>query len=138
MATYIQSEPSMGGTTLPTNAGELIRGDEWGIDNTLADCIIQSESITETVTSDDTQDQKGALVSQLDYDKRWDLSLTILCDSAKAPVTGDSSAFSVGDTTFAYAGHKWKLTSIQYTGSYNAKKQYSLTGFRTVNFPAQA
>ena len=131
----IESVPSMGGTTLPTNAGDLIRGNEWGIDNTLADCIIQSENITEEAITDQTQDQKGAVVSELDYDHHWTLSLTLLCDSEKAPITGTGSAFDVGDYTMTYAGNKWKVKTVAYTGSYNAKKQYVVTAERWTNFP---
>lgn len=131
----IESVPSMGGTTLPGNAGELIRGEEWGIDNTLADCIIQSENITEEAITDQTQDQKGAVVSELDYDHHWTLSLTLLCDSTKAPITGTGSAFDVGDYTMTYANNKWKVKTVAYTGSYNAKKQYVVTAERWTNFP---
>ena len=136
MASTIESKPSMGGTTLPTNAGSLIRGEEWGIDNTLKDCIIQSESITEEAITDQTQDQKGAVVSELDYDHHWTLSLTLLCDSASAPITGSGTAFQVGDTTMNYAGHNWKVKTVAYNGSYNAKKSYSITAERWTNFPA--
>ena len=47
MATFINSSPSLSGGTLPTNAGELIRGEEWGIDNILSGFIIQSEDISD-------------------------------------------------------------------------------------------
>lgn len=143
--TKIESVPSMNGKTLPDNAGTLIRGEkggsekstEWGIDNTIANCIIQSENITEEVITDQTQDQKGAVVSELDYDHHWTLSLTLLCDSASAPITGTGSAFDVGDTTFTYGanGEKWKVKTVAYTGSYNAKKQYVVTAERWTNFP---
>lgn len=63
MATFINSEPSLNGTTVPTNAGMLIREAEWGIDNTLSGFIVQSEDITEERITDTTQDQKGAVVS---------------------------------------------------------------------------
>ena len=131
----IESVPSMGGTTLPNTAGDLIRGNEWGIDNTLADCIIQSENITEEAITDQTQDQKGAVVSELDYDHHWTLSLTLLCDKEKAPITGTGSAFDVGDYTMTYANKKWKVKTVAYTGSYNAKKQYVVTAERWTNFP---
>ena len=136
MASEIKSIPSMGGTTLPANAGSIIRGEEFGIDNTLANCIIQSESITEERITDTTQDQKGAVVSQLDYDEHFALSLTVLCDSATAPITGTGSAFQPGDTSFSYNSKKWKLTSVTYTGSYNGKKQYQINAERWRNFPA--
>lgn len=54
------------------------------------------------------------------------------------PVTGDSTNFAVGDMTFSYAGHKWKLASCTYTGQYNSKKMYQVTGYRFWNFPNQA
>lgn len=57
MATFIESTPSLGNQgTLPANAGELIRGAEWDIDNILSGCIIQSEEITETRSTDQTID----------------------------------------------------------------------------------
>lgn len=52
--TFIESVPSMSGTTHPTNAGELIRGEEWGVDNMISNCIIQSEDITESRVTDTT------------------------------------------------------------------------------------
>ena len=136
MATFIESVPSMDGTTHPTDAGSLIRGPEWGIDNLLADCIIQTENITESRVTDQTQDQKGAVVSELDYDAKWDLSLTLIGDSSKLPVTGDSTAIAVGDTTFSYGGHKWKVSQVKYTGTYNGKKSSTVTGYRYKNFTA--
>lgn len=137
MDKFIESIPSMGDATFPTDAGTLIRSEEWGIDNVLSNCIIQTENITESRMTDDTLDQKGSLVSQLDYDARWDLNLTFIGDSAKLPVTGDSSGIAVGDMTFEYANKKWKITSVAYTGTYNGKKQYTLVAFRTKHFPAQ-
>lgn len=132
MATFINSAPSLSGGPLPANAGELIRGDEWGIDNTLSGFIIQSEDISEEVITDTTQDQKGAVVSQLDYDKHWTLSLGVIGDTnATLPI--------VGDTAFEYpAGTKWKVTNVTYTGSYNDKKKWSIQAERWANFPAQA
>ena len=138
MATPIESIPSMGDATFPANAGTIIQTEEWGIDNVLSNCIIQSENITESRVTDITQDQKGAVVSELDYDARWDMTLTLIGDSAKLPVTGDGTALAVGDTTFTYAGKKWKIDSCAYTGTYNGKKQYTVTAHRTKHFPAQS
>lgn len=39
-ATFIQSAPSLSGGTLPGDAGQLIRSEEWGIDNTLSGFIV--------------------------------------------------------------------------------------------------
>lgn len=75
-------------------------------------------------------------MSQLDYDEHFALSLTVLCDSATAPITGTGSSFQPGDTAFSYNNKKWKLTSVTYTGSYNGKKQYQINAERWRNFPA--
>ena len=136
MATYIKSEPSTNGTTHPTTAGGLIRTEEWGIDNLLDNCIVQSETITKEAVTDTTQDQKGAVVSQLDYDYHWTLSLEVIGDSASTNTS--ISEDNVGDTAFTYAGHKWKCTGLTYTGTYNDKKKWNISGERWVNFPAQS
>lgn len=134
MATYIQSEPSMNGTTKPTDAGSLIRSEEWGIDNTLSGFIVQNETLAEEVITDTTQDQKGAVVSQLDYDKHYTLTLDLIGDTT----AGSNLESTAGDTTFTYGGHKWKLNNVSYTGTYNDKKKWNLTAERWVNWPPQS
>lgn len=136
MATFIESEPSMNGTTNPASAGTLIRGDQWGIDATLSGFIIQDVQISEERITDDTLDQKGALVSQLDYDSRWNGSMTVI--GGDGSEDGSVGGLQVGDTNFEWAGKKWKITNITYQGTYNDKKKYSVTFFRAKNFPAQS
>lgn len=136
MATFIKSEPSTNGTTLPTGAGSMIRTNQWGIDNTLSGFIIQSESITKEAITDTTQDQKGAVVSQLDYDYHWTLSLNVIGGTGGAG-DGTSGLPEIGDTTFAYANAKWKVTNVTYNGSYQDKKSYSIDAERWTNFPPQ-
>lgn len=136
MSTFIQSEPSMNGTTNPANAGTLIRGSQWGIDSTLSGFIIQDVQISEERVTDDTLDQKGALVSQLDYDSRWNGTMTVI--GGDGSENGSVGNLSCGDTTFEWAGHKWKITGITYQGTYNDKKRYSVSFFRAKNFPAQS
>lgn len=127
----------MGGTTLPTNAGNIPSETTWGIDNLLANAIIQSESIAEEDIVDDTQDQKGAMVNRLSYDRHWTLSLTFLTNQIAS--TGELSAgiAQSGQYDFTYAGHKWFVNGVTYNGSYNGKKQYSLTAERWINYPPQ-
>lgn len=133
----IISAPSLSGGTLPTNAGTLIRGDEWGIESTLSNCIIQSEDIGYSRMTDTTYDQKGACCSQLDYDEQWTLNLTFLCDYTNNPIDSANPAVKVGQIDFQYGGHTWKVTNVTYSGAYNSKKMYSLTAERYKNFPAQ-
>lgn len=140
MATFIKSEPSMNGTTMPVGAGNLIRQEEWGIDHTIDDFIIQNETINEEVITDTTQDQKGAVVSQLDYDKHWTLTFDIIGDTAHVSqalggVANDDGTFVAGDTGFLYGNVPWKIMSVNYAGAYNDKKKWSVTAERWVNFP---
>ena len=136
MATFIQSEPSVNGTTLPANAGSLIRTSQWGIDATLSGFIIQDVTINEERITDTTQDQEGATVSQLDYDQHWTGSMTVI--GGDGSEDGSVGNISVGDTTFTWAGHKWKVTGITYQGNYQDKKKYTINFFRATNFPAQS
>ena len=135
MATFIESEPSMNGTTNPASAGTLIRGEQWGIDATLSGFIIQDVQISEERITDDTLDQKGALVSQLDYDSRWNGSMTVI--GGDGSEDGSVGGLQVGATDFEWAGKKRKITNITYQSTYNDKKKYSVTFFRSTNFLSQ-
>ena len=135
MATFVQSEPSVNGTTNPTNAGTLIRGEQWGIDATLSGFIIQDVQISEERITDTTQDQKGAVVSQLDYDQHWTMSMTVI--GGDGSEDGSVGGIVAGDTAFEWAGHKWKVTNVTYTGTYNDKKRYSVSAERWTNYPSQ-
>ena len=138
MSTYIQATPSMGNDTLPTTAGSIIRGNQFGIDNTLSNWIIQSEDITRSVITDPTQDQKGALVSELDYDETWSLVLNVIGGTGgSGDCTEDEALPQVGDTTFTYANHKWKVDGVSYQGSFADKKKYTITAHRNKHFPSQ-
>ena len=133
MATFIQSEPSVNGTTNPTNAGTLIRGSQWGIDAILSGFIIQDVSINEERVTDTTQDQKGAVVSQLDYDQHWTMSMNVI--GGDGSENGSVGSISAGDIDFTWAGHKWKVTGVQYQGNYADKKKYTINAERWTNFP---
>ena len=136
MATFIQSEPSVNGTTKPTDAGTLIRTSQWGIDATLSGFIIQDVQITEERITDTTQDQKGAVVSQLDYDQHWTMEMTVI--GGDGSEDGSVGSVQAGDTAFTWAGHKWKITNVQYTGNYADKKRYRISAERWTNFPTQS
>lgn len=132
MATYIQTD-ELTGTTLPATAGTLIRKDQYGIDTTITGLIIQNVVITNSRVTDDTYDQKNALVSQLDVDQRWDGQMTVIGPDDES---GSFSEADVGDITFQYDSKNWKVTGVTFTGAYNDKKTYNVTFFRTVNFPS--
>lgn len=136
MSTFIQSEPSVNGTTLPSNAGSLIRSSQWGIDSALSGFIIQDVTISEERITDTTQDQKGAVVSQLDYDKHWTMSMTVI--GGDGSEDGSVGTIVAGDTAFTWAGHKWKVTNVTYRGNYQSKKMYDVSAERWACFPSKS
>lgn len=136
MATYIESTPSMGNATHPTTAGTLIRTSQWGIDSTLSGYIIQDVSINEERITDTTQDQKGATVSQLDYDKHWTCSLTVIGGTGVEDGDHPLTDILPGDTAFTFASKTWKVQNVTFNGTYNDKKRYTINLERWTHFPA--
>ena len=136
MGNPVKSTPSVGDATHPTNAGSIPSGTSWGIDNLLTGCIVQSESITEEDITDDTQDQKGAMVSRLTYDKHYTLNLTILTSQIEGNWQLSASIADSGKVDFSYAGSNWFVNSITYNGSYNQKKSYTINAERWLHYPA--
>lgn len=135
MASFVQTD-ELNGTLTPTGAKGITKVG-WGIDASLTNFIIQSATVTSSRSEDITQDQKGAQIGALDYDQRWDLTLDVIGDVTDVAGAEDASiGIDVGDTSFTWNSHKWKVTGVTYTGSFQDKKRYSITAYRTVNFPA--
>ena len=135
MATFIQTNDVANTTTLPSNAGTLIRDSQWGIDATLSGYIIQNVSVQKSRVYDETYDQKNSLVSELDTDEQWTATMTVIGGDGNEDAT--IPGVSVGMTDFSWNGHNWKVRDVTYNGAYNDKKSYSVTLFRSTNFPAQ-
>lgn len=135
MATFIQTSSMLSATT-PSDAGTIIRNNQFGIDSVLSGYIIQNVNTNHVRVYDETFDQKGALVSELDYDEQWTADMTII--GGNGDESGELDNLQVGDITISWNGHTWKLRSVQFQGTYNQKKQYSIQLFRAKNFPTQA
>ena len=137
MASFKQTS-ELEGTLTPASA-EGITKDGWGIDATLTGFIIQSATVNCSRITDPTQDQKGAVISELDYDQKWDLTLDVIGNPGSSTVADFEDAqigVEVGDTAFSWNGHTWKVDSVTYQGSFQDKKRYQITAHRYKNFPA--
>ena len=132
MATFIQTD-SVGGNT---TGNAIIQDAQYGIDAVLDGYIIQSVSVSKARTFDETYDQKNALISELDTDEQWSLSMTVIGGNGDEDATLDK--IDVGDTAFTWNGKKWKVRDVTYNGTYNDKKSYTISAFRSANFPAQS
>lgn len=135
MATFFQTDELTSGTKIPAGAIGIDKSG-WGIDAVLEGFIIQSASVSHSRTEDITQDQKGAQVGALDYDERWDLQLDVIGNNKENGEDGDIG-IDVGDTTFKWNGHSWKVTGVTYQGSFQDKKRWTITAYRTACFPSQ-
>lgn len=133
-------------TLAPTTAGAQYgtNQSEWGIQSSFGDSIIQSEDITSELVTDQTQDQMGRVVSELDYDKHWTCTLQVI---GAADLTGTYKVGSIisyeplnyGDMTALPSDNKnWKIRSISTNGSYNDKKKYTFTLEKWSNFPSKS
>ena len=138
MASFIQTNEVANGALTPTSA-EGITKDGWGIDAALNGFIIQSANVTCSRITDPTQDQKGAVISELDYDQQWNLTLDVIGNPGSGKVADFEDAqigVDVGDTAFSWNGHNWKVDSVTYQGSFQDKKRYQITAHRYKNFPS--
>lgn len=144
MANFIESRPSMSNLsatasqTRPEDAGSLIRTNQWGIDAVLSGFIIQNVSITGSRIYDTTQDQKGAVVSELDYDEEQTMQMEVIGgNGAEDPDDIDPNGeLKPGNIAFVWNDRYWKIRSVTYTGAFNDKKRYSIEAVRYRNFPS--
>lgn len=108
----------------------------WGITDVLSSghVILQNVDISEERITDTTQDQTGAVVSQLDYDKHWTLDITFIGPRSFNPAPINAAP---GSVTFLFRDHNWKVLTLTETGAYNDKVKFNLTAERWNNYPAQ-
>ena len=137
MATFVETnEARLSGNVIPQNAGEIIRKDQYGIDFLFPGFIVQSASITQSVNDDITYDQKNSIVSRLDLDHIYDATVEVIGGSTEdGTLSSTTGEIQVGDIAYNFAGHDWKVTSVQYNGSFQDKKRYTVTLQRSTNYP---
>lgn len=119
MANFVETaEARIPGNTIPSNAGSIIRKEQYGIDFLFPGFIVQSASITQSVNDDITYDQKNSIVSRLDLDHIYNAQVEVIGGSTEdgtlSSTTGD---IQVGDIAYNFAGHNWKVTGVTYNGS---------------------
>ena len=139
MATFNETaEARVAGNTIPATAGSIITKDNYGIDFLFPGFIVQSATITQSVSEDVTQDQKNAIVSRLDLDHIYDATVEVIGGSTEDGTLSSSGGnIEVGDIAYSFAGHNWKVTGVTYNGSFQDKKRYTVTLQRSTNFPAE-
>lgn len=136
-ATFVETnEARISGNVIPSNAGEIIRKDQYGIDFLFPGFIVQSASITQSVNDDITYDQKNSIVSRLDLDHIYDATVEVIGGSTEdGTLSSTTGEIQVGDIAYNFAGHTWKVTGVTYNGSFQDKKRYTVTLQRSTNYP---
>ena len=132
------AEARVAGNTIPATAGSIINKEQYGIDFLFPGYIVQSATITQSLTEDITQDQKNAIVSRLDLDHIYDATVEVIGGSSEdGTLSASGGNIEVGDIAYSFAGHNWKVTGVTYNGSFQDKKRYTVTLQRSTNFPAE-
>lgn len=119
---------------LPANGKTLIRDAQWGIDTTLSGFIIQTADWSSEPIYDTTQDQKGAVVSELDYDMHYSCTITVVGSGTLPAVGSIDFQFPIDDV--GGAKKNWKVMSVVENGSFQDKKKYTISLERYTNFPS--
>ena len=133
------SEARVAGNTIPATAGSVINKEQYGIDFLFPGYIVQSATITQSVTEDITQDQKNSIVSRLDLDHIYDATVEVIGGSTEDGTLSSSGGnIEVGDIAYNFAGHNWKVVGITYNGSFQDKKRYTCQLQRSTNWPPES
>ncbi len=104
-----------------------------GIQRTLANFVIETESITPADRSEEVPDQSGAVADEISYDVRTNLRLTVR--SAKATVAAPPAV--AGSASFSYDGKLWKVDDVEEAGTYNGLRRWNINAHRYTNYPKQ-
>ena len=133
------AEARVAGNTIPATAGSVINKEQYGIDFLFPGFIVQSATITQSVSEDITQDQKNSIVSRLDLDHIYDATVEVIGGSTEdGTLSAQGGEIQVGDIAYNFAGHNWKVTGVTYNGSFQDKRRYTVSMTRSTNYPPQS
>ena len=111
----------------------IAAGTPRGIQRTLANYVIETESITPADRSEEVPDQQGAIADEISYDIRTNLRLTVR--SAKATVSAPPAV--AGSANFSYDDKVWKVDDVEEAGTYNGLRRWNINAHRYTNYPTQ-
>lgn len=112
----------------------IAAGGPRGIKNTLANFVIESETLSTNDVAEQVPDQNGAIADEISYDKRSDLRLTVRSAKAAA-TTGQETAPTTAGSTLTYANVKYHVDTVEEAGTYNGLRRWNVTAHRYTNWP---
>ena len=101
----------------------------FGISNTVAGVIIQSEDLTKSDICHVVHDQYGRVANEMSYDQDNRCNFSFIASSMPTAVS------AVGGT-FEYAGVTWKIDSMAEAGTFDGLKKWSVTAHTYYNYPS--
>ena len=101
-----------------------------GVAKTYSNGSIEDYTITRPPISEAVPDQYGAIATEMVYDHKEDLSVTMHAAGSTAPTfTGDTVTFD---------SKTWQVDSVAEAGSFQNVTRWTVTAHRYDNFPAGA
>lgn len=97
--------------------------DKYGIDDIIPGFVIESMNKTTAPVIEQVRDQHNAVVREIKYDTRYDLSLTVRGE--REPIADDLDKFA--------GAEKWIIDNIESAGSYNGLKRYNIKAHHSTN-----
>ena len=95
--------------------------EQYGVSNTLAGYVIETENTTTSPQRELVHNQQNAVTAEIQYDIRYELKLTVRGASEPAA------------TTLSYDSQTWIVDSVEKAGSYNGLRRYNITAHRYSN-----
>ena len=116
------------------DTGDAAVNGSYGITTELQGYTVETENIRESTLAEPVPNQHNQVENELDYDTRYELTLTI-----RGKVhPRDTTSGCCKDGFITYDGKKYKVDTVENAGTYNGLRRYSITAHRTTKFPKQS
>jgi len=96
----------------------------YGVSETISGYTIESVTTTETPVVEQVHNQTNAVVKEIKYDTRKDLTITLRGATKPTASTFDD---------FTGTGVKWILDSVESAGTYNGLKRWNVRAHNFTN-----
>ena len=101
---------------------------QFGIGNTYAGVIIQSEDLSKTDIAHMVHDQYGRVSNEMSYDEDKRNVFTFIASALPA-------ALGAVGSTFVYAGITWKIDSLTEAGVFDGLRRWTVNAQCYYNYP---
>lgn len=111
-------------TFVPSTATTIAATVVYGVEDTLANYILQDITVTEDVNTVQIPDQQGAIAQVRGMQKHWNISFTAIGNNSTAPGGGAGSTITFTTATGTF---KAFVQSCERRATYNDTQKWSVT-----------